>query len=64
MQLLFFLISVVSVSWFLDLTVVDLLPSSNPFTRCRFKSLQRAGKFAAIRPPIHLSGHFSRAAEV
>ncbi len=43
--LLFFLISVVSVFWLLDLTVVDLLPSSDPFTRYRFKPCRVPRKF-------------------
>jgi len=63
---LFSLISVVSVFWLLDLTVVDLLPSSDPFTRYRFNSLPRAAKICSnlIQPPIHISLHFRRAAEV
>jgi hypothetical protein len=62
---LFSPISVVSVFWLLDLTVVDLLPS-DPFTRYRFNSLPRAAKICSglIQPPIHISLHFRRAAEV
>jgi hypothetical protein len=63
---LFSPISVVSVFWLLDLTVVDLLPSSDPFTRYRFNSLPRAAKICSslIQPPIHISLHFRRAAEL
>jgi hypothetical protein len=49
----FSLISVVLVFWFLDLTVVDLLPSSDPFTRYRFKPAACRENF--IQPRIHLS---------
>jgi hypothetical protein len=49
---LFSLISVVSVFWLLDLTVVDLLPSSDPFTRYRFKPCRVPRKF---HPAAHSS---------
>jgi hypothetical protein len=49
---LFSLISVVLVFWLLDLTVVDLLPSSDPFTRYRFKPCRVPRKF---HPAAHSS---------
>lgn len=49
-------ISVASVFWLLDLTVVDLSPSFDPFARYQFKSLQGAAKIRSnlIRLFIHL----------
>jgi hypothetical protein len=63
---LFCPISVVSVFWLLDLTVVVPLPSSDPFARYRFKIPAACREICSslIQPPIHISLHFRRAAEV
>ena len=48
---LFSPISVVSVFWLLDLTVVDLLPSSDPFTRYRTPAACRAAHSSLVPLP-------------